>query len=118
MITVKERSREFTPAEEYLMTISPSMVSMKDVPDMKSIPVDGWLIFEDEKEDGKETCTILSIIDPDKNVYSAQSATFRRSLMDIHNVMRGQTYVIKKISGETKVGRPYINCILDLDSLK
>ena len=51
MITIKSKSREFTKVEEYLMTIAPSIVSMKDVPDDTIIAVNGVLIFEDTKDE-------------------------------------------------------------------
>lgn len=118
MITITARSREFTPVEEYLMTIAPSIQSMKDVEDNTKITVDGMLSFVDVKEDTGEEVEVLSIITPDKTVYSCQSKTFKRSVEDIAGLMKGQTFGIIKISGKTKNGRDYINCILDIDSIK
>lgn len=119
MITIKSKSREFTKVEEYLMTIAPSIVSMKDVPDDTIIAVNGVLIFEDNKDDDPENISeILSIITPDNIVYSCQSATFKRSLNDILNMMDGANFSIKKISGKTKNGRDYINCVLDINSVQ
>ena len=115
MINIKETSREFDEVEQYLMTISPAIISMKDVEDGTSIAVDGTLLFEDEKED--KTVEILSIITPDKQVYSCQSATFKRSLGDIVRIMNGKPFSVLKMSGTTKAGRPYIDCQLDLTSI-
>jgi len=117
MITIKERSREFTKVEEYLMTVAPSIISMKDVEDGTIIPVDGTITFLDTKDDGEES-EILSIITPDKTVYSLQSQTFKRSLNDILNIMGENSFSIVKISGKTNAGRDYINCILDVNSVK
>ena len=117
MITIKETSREFTEVEQYLMTIAPSIVSMKDVEDDTKINVDGFLIFEDVKENTGEVVEVLSIITPEKNVYSCQSATFKRSVKDIANIMKGAFTIIKQ-SGKTKAGRDYINCILDIESIR
>ena len=47
MINIKNMSRDFTEVEQYLMTISPAIVSMKDVEDGTSITVAGILNFED-----------------------------------------------------------------------
>ncbi len=116
MQTITTMSREFSPVEKYLMTKSPAITSIKDVEDNKSIDVDGFLIFEDEKDDGKMS-TIVSIITPSREVYSAQSETFRDSLTDISEIMGNTKFAIKKISGVTKAGRPYVNCILDVDKL-
>lgn len=117
MITINSRSREFTNVEEYLMTIAPSIKSMKDVEDNTVIAVDGLLTFTDVKEDTGEEVEVLSIITPDKEVFSCQSKTFKRSLEDINNLMKGESFKIIKISGKTKNGRDYINCILDVNSV-
>lgn len=116
MIEIKNSSREFTEVEQYLMTIAPSITSVKDVPDGEHITVDGILIFNDTKDDGT-TSEIMSIITPDKKVYSCQSATFKRSVHDISNIMKGKSFTVIKTSGKTKAGREYINCILDVESL-
>ena len=117
MINIKEMSREFSEVEKYLMTIAPSIVSMKDVEDGKHITVDGVLIFEDVKDDSDDISEIMSIITPEKQVYSCQSATFKRSINDISNIMKGKTYTVIKTSGKTKSNRDYINCVLDVESL-
>ena len=117
MINIKEMSREFDKVEQYLMTVSPAMVSMKDVADGTKITVSGTLMFEDTKENTGDTVEVLSIITPDKQVYSCQSATFKRSLKDIANIMDGQEFTIIKTSGKTKAGRDYIDCQLDIASI-
>lgn len=116
MVEVKEMSREFTKVERYLMTTAPDIEPLKNIPDGASIQIDGYLIFDDVKDDG-EVQEIVSIITPDKKVYSGQSATFRKSLKDIDNVMEGEKFSIIKISGKTKAGRDYINCTLDASNL-
>lgn len=116
MINIKEMSREFTEVEQYLMTISPAIKSMKDVEDGTSISVSGVLIFEDIKEDG-EVVEVMSIITPDNQVYSCQSATFKRAINDISNIMHGKQFSVIKTSGKTKAGRDFINCVLDTSKL-
>lgn len=116
MIEIKEMSREFTKVEKYLMTTAPDIESLKNIEDGKSIPVDGYLIFNDIKDNG-DIQEIISIITPDKKVYSGQSATFRQSLKDIEDVMESEKFSIIKISGKTKAGRDYINCTLDTSNL-
>ena len=117
MITVKKTSREFNEVEQYLMTIAPSIVSMKDVADGEKITVDGFLIFEDLKEDTGEIVEVMSIITPEKRVYSCQSATFKRSIADISEIMKDKKFTVIKTSGKTRAGRDYINCVLDVDSI-
>ena len=115
-ITIKETSRQFTEVEQYLMTIAPSIISLKDVADGEKITVDGVLIFEDSK-DGNDAVDIMSIITPEKKVYSCQSATFKCSIEDIANIMQGKPFTVIKTSGLTKAGRSFINCVLDIDTL-
>lgn len=116
MVEIKEMSREFTKVEKYLMTIAPDIKSLKDIEDGTSIHVDGYILFNDVKDDG-ELQEIISIITPDKKVYSGQSSTFRKSIKDIEAVMDGEKFSIIKISGKTKAGRDYINCTLDVNAL-
>lgn len=118
MITINSKSREFTNVEEYLMTVAPSIISMKDVADDTIIEVDGLLTFTDVKDETGEEVEVLSIITPAKEVYSCQSKTFKRSLNDIATIMGDKPFSIVKISGKTKAGRDFINCILDVNSVK
>lgn len=116
-IAIKKTSREFTEVEQYLMTIAPSIISLKDVADGEKITVDGTLIFTDTKDATGEAVEIMSIITPDKKVYSCQSATFKRSIEDISAIMNGKQFTVVKVSGKTKAGRAFINCTLDITSL-
>lgn len=117
MINIKTESREFNEVEKYLMTVAPSIVSVKNLEDNTKIEVDGYITFEDIKEDSGEIVEILSIITPDKRVYSCQSSTFKRSFSDIAHIMNGKPFSVLKISGKTKNGRDFINCILDVGTL-
>lgn len=116
MVEIKEMSREFTKVEKYLMTTAPDIESLKNIEDGESIQIDGILIFDDIKDNG-DIQNIVSIITPDKKVYSGQSATFKQSLKEIESVMDGEKFSIIKISGKTKAGRDYINCTLDVSNL-
>lgn len=117
MIEIKTVSREFTEVEQYLMTIAPSIQSVKDVEDGTRITVDGVLEFTDIKENTGEVIEVMSIITPDKKVFSCQSSTFKRSIKDISNIMKGKEFTVIKTSGKTKAGRDFINCVLDTESL-
>lgn len=120
MVEIKETSREFTPVEKYLMTVAPNIQTLNKVEDGTKITVDGYLVFTDVKEDS-EIAEILSIITPDKKVYSCQSKTFKQSMHDIVTVLsidgECKQFPIIKISGKTKNGRDYINCVLDIENL-
>lgn len=120
MVEIKETSRELSKLEQYLMTIAPNIESLHKVEDGTKIVVNGFLVFTDVKEDG-EIAEILSIITPDKKVYSCQSKTFKQSFSDINMIMtadgENKPFTIIKISGKTKNGRDYINCVLDVENL-
>lgn len=116
MITIKSMSRNFNEVEQYLMTISPAITSLKDVEDGTSIDVAGVLYFEDTKDTGEIT-EVMSIITPDNKVYSCQSATFKRSVNDIASIMGDKPFSVIKTSGKTKAGRDFINCELDTSKL-
>ena len=116
-ITINAQSREFNEVEQYLMTLDRGIVSLKDVDDNTSFPVAGYLTFTDEKDNG-DSVDILSIITPDNKVFSCQSATFKRSFNNISKIMHDKPFSIIKVSGTTKAGRPYIDCALDVKSVK
>lgn len=116
-ITINTQSKDFTEVEQYLMTLDRGIKSLKDVKDNTSIPVAGYLTFTDEKENG-DTVDILSIITPDNEVFSCQSTTFKRSFDNITNIMHDKQFSIIKVSGTTKNGRPFIDCALDVKSVK
>lgn len=116
-ITITNESRELTEVEQYLMTMDSGITSMKDVADGTAIPVGAYIEYKDTKIDGTEV-DLLSIITVDGKVYSTQSETFKRSLKAIHELMHGKPYTIVKCSGETKAGRPFVDCGLDVKSVK
>lgn len=113
MITITNKSKELTKVEEYLMTLDPGIISIKDIDDGTIIEVDAFIEFEDTKDDG-DTSSIMSVITPDKKVYACQSATFKRSLKDIAGIMDGEPFSIEKISGVTKNDRKFVNCKLHI----
>ena len=117
MVEITRESRSFDKVEKYLMTVAPGITSLKDVPDGTSITVSGIIEFNDVKETTGEVSEIVSIITPDKKVYSAQSKTVKRSLSDIEKIMDGEQFAIIKTSGLTKAGRTFINVELDTTKL-
>lgn len=115
MIKVTNQTKEFTEIEKYLMTTAPTIKTVKTLQDGDVINVAGYLEFVDEKEDGT-TAELMSIITTDKAVYSTQSVTFKRSIKNIEYVMQFP-FPVKKISGQSKAGRKYVDCVLDIESL-
>lgn len=115
MITITNTTKEFTAIEKYLMTTAPTIKTVKTLQDGDVINVAGYLEFVDEKDDGT-TAELMSIITTDNTVYSTQSATFKRSIKDIETIMQFP-FPVKKISGQSKAGRNFVDCVLDIDSL-
>lgn len=115
MITITNTTKEFTPVEKYLLTVAPTIKTVKTLHDGDVINVAGYLEFVDEKEDGTKA-ELMSIITTDNTVYSTQSATFKRSIKDIETIMQFP-FPVKKISGQSKAGRSFVDCVLDIDSL-
>lgn len=116
MITIKNKTHNFTKVEEYLLTKAPTIKTIKTLEDGDVINIAGYLEFVDEKDDGTTT-ELMSIITTDNTVYSTQSLTFKRSIKDIETVMQGFPFPVKKISGQSKAGRNFVDCVLDIDSL-
>ena len=58
----------------------------------------------------------MSIITTDNSVYSTQSVTFKRSIKDIEDFMQFP-FTVMKISGQSKAGRNFVDCVLDIESL-
>lgn len=107
-------SREFTPTEKYLMTKSPSIISVKNVEDGDILEVKGYLQYEDEDQNGKTSymTSLIGVSNGEQVVWSTQSKTFVDNFIDISEIFDNSDFTIKKISGTTKAGRPYVNCDL------
>lgn len=112
-----EKSREFTKVEEYLLTLNRAMISVKDIEDDTTIEVSAYCLYEDVNSKDEEV-EILTILTPNNEVYCTQSATFKRSFKDMFDMMDGKSFSIKKVSGTTKAGRPYVDCVLDVTSIQ
>lgn len=116
---ILETSREFTAKEIYNMTQDKAVISVKNVPTNTILHVNGYVVFEDTNNDG-DVSEILSIIGERDNgeveVWACQSATFKRSFMDIVEIIKQSdmnledVIDIQKLDGETKSGRSYVDC--------
>lgn len=115
MINIKHESREFTKVEKYMLTSNPEIKKISDLEDGTVLHVNGFMIFDDEKDDG-DTVEVLTL-NTSEGVYSTNSDTFKRSLDDIETVMESDVFPIKKISGKTKSDRTYVNCTLAVEEI-
>lgn len=113
MVEIKSTSRELTKVERYRLTLSPEIKTVQDLDDGTVISVVAFCEFNDVDEASGEVSSLLGILADDGSSYVTQSATFKRSFKDIADIFDdGEQFSIKKISGVTKAGRPYVNCVL------
>ncbi len=115
MIEMKSASKELTKVERYTLTLSPEIKTVQDLEDNAVINVVAYCEFDDVDESTGEIAHLLGILDKDGASYVTQSATFKRSFSDIADIFAddGESeFSIRKISGTTKAGRPYVNCVL------
>lgn len=116
---ILQTSRDFSAKEIYHMTQDKAVISVKNVPSNSILHVIGYVTFEDTNSKG-ETSEILSMLgandDGELVAWACQSATFKRSFMDIVEIMEQSGMKvedgvdIQKLDGESKSGRPYVDC--------
>lgn len=112
MIEIIKTSEDLNIEQRYKLTVSPEIQSMKDIDDGACLEIRAWCHYTDTKENG-ESVELLSILTVGGDSYATQSKTFYRSFMDIWNLGVKAPFTIKKVSGTTKAGRPFVNCVLD-----
>lgn len=95
----------------YLMTKNPDMTSIKDVEDGTELTITHVCTFEDTNKDG-EMIEIQTYLADDGKVYATQSNTFKEYFEDIASIFDGEVVTIKKESGATNAGRPFVYCVL------
>lgn len=114
---ILEMSRDFTTTEKYLMTMSNNAIPVKTLDDYTELRPTGYLVYSDVSATGEEG-EMFSVIGEDiagnLTVWTCQSKTFRRTFLDMWNLFNGESFTIYKTSGETKAGRPYVNCDLSI----
>jgi len=96
----------------YRMTKSES-VQVKDLERGTSLPVDRWCLYEEENSRG-ELQQVLSFTSGTMKI-STISKTFVRSFLECAELMDGDPFSVIITGGETKSGRPFVNCELDCD---
>lgn len=110
-MTIIKASREFNKVELYKMTQDQGAVSVKDVPDGTILPVSGYLLYEDVDHRG-ETHELLSVLGEDGEVWTCQSATFKRSFTQMADLFEDVPFSIEKMSGVSKANKEYVDCCL------
>lgn len=110
-MTIIKASREFNKVEVYKMTQDQGAVSVKDVSDGTILSVSGYLLYEDVDHRG-ETHELLSVLGEDGEVWTCQSATFKRSFTQMADLFEDEPFSIMKMSGVSKSNKDYVDCCL------
>lgn len=116
-MTILKASRDFTNVEKYLMTQNPGIVSVKDVPNFDKMDVSGYLLYEDQNAKGEksELLSVMGKVDGTTKVWCCQSATFKRSFMQMFELFEDEPFTIMKTSGVSRAGKDYVDCVLAID---
>ena len=93
-----------------IMKSMPETLSKFDLYGLE-INVEAWCYRKDYNGKDDKEVNILSIRDGE-TIYSTNSDTFARSFFTINDLMDGDPFTIKVVSGKSKAGREYFDCIL------
>lgn len=108
-VKIVETSKAITRAEEYNLTLAPSIQKMADQ-ESQVIEVAVWCLYEDEDKEGK-TQALLSIMTPEGEVFATNSPTFKEDFNNMLDFFGDEgVHSIKVISGTSKAGRTFITC--------
>lgn len=100
--------------EVYMMTKSPKIEKISDIPDNTVLKLKAVAFFTDINEDSEKESNITSVMTESGEVYATNSATFTRELKDILGIMGTSeiNFSIEKLSGISKNGREFVTCSL------
>ena len=111
---IVDSSREFDKKEAYRLTHLKESEQVKDIQDGSIYSVTDWINYLSENKDG-ETNEVLLIVAVDEDAVihylTTVSATFKESFRDMVETF-GTDFKWKKISGQSKSGRSYVDCEL------
>ena len=100
---------ELTKKEIYAMTRGRAQ-SFKDCIGEQIEPAK-WMLYTEQNSKGEDV-EILSVMDPDGEVCTTTSPTFKDEFLYIAELMDGEQYVIESYNGTSKAGRTFISCTL------
>lgn len=109
MEIIKSMPATLTKFDLYDLTMGPSLM-VKHCVDQE-IHVDAFCYRKDFNAKDNKEVNILSIKDSDV-VYSTNSDTFAKSFFSILSLMGDEPFTIRVISGKSKAGREYFDCVL------
>lgn len=110
MKNIINKSRELSNQELYLLTMSPKTESVKNHVGER-IDVSAWVVFEDADKKSGEVRSVLSILNPEGEVFSTISPTFQSDFLDMADIFHNE-FSFEIISGKSRAGRDFVTCSL------
>ena len=110
MATIIKQSKEFSKVEYYKLITDDTSTSLIKAAGMIISPV-AWVEYSDTNMNGK-IVDVLALLDEDGMVYSTVSEVFKRHFYQIVDLMAGEPFAIRVISGESKSGNKFVSCTL------
>lgn len=111
MLNIIKSNRDLNKIEIYSMTSNPAIRVVKDIPTETELPVDDWILYEEENEESGEMVELLCF-KSGTEFYACQSETFKREFFKIVDLMGDDAFSIVKMDGESKAGRKFVTCRL------
>lgn len=96
-------TKDYTGKELYKLTKSNSVKRMSDINEEEIVTVNGFVIYQDDESD-----VVITAIETEAGAYATNSATFRRTLEEIADIMGEFPIDIKVGHGISKNGRAFI----------
>lgn len=109
MEILKSMPETLSKFDLYDLTMGPSLMIKNCVGQL--INVEAWCYRKDHNDKDDKDINILSIRDGDA-IFSTNSDTFAKSFFMINQLMDGEPFTIKVVSGTSKAGREYFDCVL------
>lgn len=103
-MTILKQMKECTKEEMYRMIMNKNNAGFKDMPDGESYAVENYIFYE------KDDMNLLSV-QTDKGIFSGNSGVFINTFLVMAEIFT-DGFTFKKISGESKSKRTYIDCVL------
>jgi len=113
-MNILTKSRELTPKEVYLLTMSPETQKMSDA-EGSIIEIDASITYSDINSKGEEQ-TLLTIKTPEGETFSTNSPTFIEDFRKMNELFQGmgeKVNAIKVSSGMSKNDRKFITCVYE-----
>ena len=108
-----KKTENINAGELYAMTKGPEVRKMQDAKG-EVLDVMAFVLYNDDKDDGSDPVTVLSIKTTEGALYATNSKTFIRNFVDIlamyEECGEAQPNLFKVGSARSNAGREYLTC--------